>query len=55
MYYKIQSMNTYGGVERVLYNKIGAVNDQRITYKYPELVYNHYRYIYEVCGHNNRW
>ena len=34
--------------------KIRILNGQKMIFKYPELVYNHYRYIQAAAYHNNR-
>ena len=54
LYHLMQLMTTYGTNEIIGEEKTRIVSDQRITFKCPELVYNHYRYIHDVGDRNNR-
>jgi hypothetical protein len=51
--YVMQLMSTYGTLERLGDDRIRELSDRsRIAFKYPEVVYNHYRYRDAVDNHN---
>ena len=50
----MQLMTTHGSNESIGDEKIRVVSGRNITLKYPELVYNHYRYRHTMDKHNNR-
>jgi hypothetical protein len=54
--YVMMLMSTYGTLSRVgeeRYRRVGA-HQQRISFQYPELVYNHFQYRDAVDSHNAR-
>ena len=38
--------------EQMGYEKLWTNGDERISFKYPETVHNHYQHIYDVESHN---
>lgn len=53
--YTMMLMSTYGTLERHGDEKHRLLSDgTRVTFRYPELVYNHFKYRHAVDDHNNR-
>jgi hypothetical protein len=52
--YVMMLMSTYGTLSREGKERYRRVGVQRITFQYPELVYNHFQYRDAVDSHNAR-
>ena len=52
--YVMMLMSTYGTLNHQGEDKHGQTNTGRITFKYPEVVHNHYKYRDSVDCHNAR-
>jgi hypothetical protein len=52
--YVMMLMSTYGTLTRVGDDKIRTIDNQRLTFKYPEVIHNHYQYRDAVDSHNAR-
>ena len=50
----MQLMTTYDTNHSIRDGKISIINGKKITFKHPELVYNHTWYRHTVNCHNNR-
>ena len=47
-------MSTYGTLQRMGDEKDRTVDNTKVSFRYPELVYNHYTFRHAVDDHNNR-
>jgi len=50
--YVMQLMSTYGTLERMGMDRMRQFGNGQLTFKYPEVVYNHYQYRDSVDNHN---
>ena len=50
--YVMQLMSTYGTLERMGMDRMRRFGNGQLTFKYPEVVYNHYQYRDSVDNHN---
>ena len=52
--YVMMLMSTYGTLQRRGEEKDRIVDHAKVSFKYPELIFNHYTFRHAVDDHNNR-